>query len=121
MDLMERFLDGEISVMCHSRDEIKKFSTLFEPDSMNYRVAMGALRNSVCISGAEFAYEGRHVRGERYLHYNPIGSPLYRYARCVYTETVDFSEFWDGLNSTLKAPDFDPETFYAMLGIGGGV
>lgn len=120
MDLMERFLDGEISVMCHSRDEIKKFSTLFEVDSQDHRVALAALRSSDCIRGAEFAYEGRHVRWERYMHYNPIGSPLYRYIRYAYTETLDFPEFWDGLNYTFQVPDFDSESFYTMLGIGGG-
>ena len=120
MDLMERLLDGEISVMCHSRDEIEKFSTLFAHDSMDYRVIMGALRNRDCISGAEFAYGGRDVPWERYLHYNPIGSPLRQYGRFTYTETLDLPEFWDSLNSSLKAQEFDSETFYAMLGIGGG-
>lgn len=120
MDLMERFLDGEVSVICHSREEIEKLLALFEPDSLDYCVILGALRNNDCISGAEFAYRDRYVPGDRYVHYNPIDHPMYEFDHFTYTETLDFPEFWDGLNYTFQVPDFDSESFYTMLGIGGG-
>lgn len=117
MDLMERFLDGEVSVICHSREEIEKLSMLFEQGSRDRRIIVAASKNGNCLGGAEFAYEDKFIPGDRYIHYNPISRPLSQYSFYSYTETLDFSEFCGGLDSIAGSNKFDVQSFYTMLGM----
>ena len=111
MTLMERFLDGDISVLCHSLSEMKAFKDMFDPGSRQYKTINGAIGNNTCFGGAEFAIHNGM------MGFNPIGIPLSQYRYYHFSESVDFyhlrSEFLLGKAGIPMT--FDRSEFYAML------
>lgn len=110
---LERFLAGEISVLCHTLDEMSRFSELFAPDSGERKCVYGAIENEECRDGAEFAvpvYSGELKFGV--IEFNPISSPLSEYDDFIFTETIDFSDL-----VLEKENIFDENIFLQMLGV----
>lgn len=111
---MERFLAGEISVLCHTLDEMSRFGELLDPDSGERKCVYGAIENEECRDGAEFAVpvdkSGELESGV--IEFNPISSPLSEYDDFIFTETVDFSDL-----VLEKENIFDENIFLQMLGV----
>lgn len=119
MNLLERFLSGDISIICRSEDDFEKMKLFFHEEE-NKRVISAASRRYSKSTGVEFAFpeaRWRTTGTEDLIHYNPVHSPLSQYEDYKYTETMEFPEFWDGLGSRPEAPSFDAVSFYAMLGV----
>lgn len=115
MTLMERFLDGDVSVLCHSLSEMKAFKDMFDPGSRHYETINGAVGNNTCFGGAEFAINSDGIMG-----FNPLRSPLSQYRYYHFSESVDFyrlqSEYLLGKAGIPMT--FDKSEFYAMLEVG---
>lgn len=119
MNLLERFLSGDISIICRTKDDFEKMKLFFHEEE-NICVISAASSRYSKSTGAEFAFpeaKWRAAGTEDLIHYNPVHSPLSQYEDYKYTETMEFPEFWDGLNHRTEASSFDAGLFYAMLGM----
>lgn len=114
MTLMERFLGGDVSVLCHSLSEMKAFRDMFDPGSRHYKTINGAIGNNTCFDGAEFAIHSGVIG------FNPIGIPLSQYRYYHFSESVDFYHLWSEflLGKAGIPMTFDKPKFYAMLEVG---